>query len=468
MKQIFLSISAFLISFVCLANNITVANATLSGQNIVAHTEIVNFDISWENSWRTSTNESNYDGAWVFVKFRKMGTTDWRHCTINTAGAVIGGAGGVIQVQNDKKGAFIYRAADGIGNVNYTANQMVWNYGTDGILDNETVEIRVFALEMVYIPQGSFLAGSGGTDTYGINTAGSSPVAPYLVATNGAITVGAVAGNMNASANMTSGTIPAAFPKGFSAFWIMKYEVSQQQYADFLNNLDNARAVANYANILTGTNPNYVAPQPECAMQYMGVNSTSALADWSALRPYTELEFEKTCRGYNTPALPNEYVWGSTSIFALTAVANTGLVNESVATPSTANVNILTSAQGGYGAPARTGLFARTTGSTRELSGSAYYGVMNMADNLYETVVTSGTTAGRAITEAIHGDGFLSASGASDVPTWIVAGAYGLKGAYYAMGAANFYYAQTSDRTSIANGGAASVATGARLARTAQ
>ena len=95
------------------------------GRTQPPHTEIINFDVAWENSWRTSTNESNYDGAWIFVKFRKQGTTDWRHCTINTTGFTAG-TGGTFKVPTDGKGAFIYKAADGIGNVNYTGNQLIW------------------------------------------------------------------------------------------------------------------------------------------------------------------------------------------------------------------------------------------------------------------------------------------------------------------------------------------------------
>ena len=53
------------------ANNIQLANVLLNGQNTGSQYSIINFDVSWENSWRTITNETNYDGAWIFVKFRK-------------------------------------------------------------------------------------------------------------------------------------------------------------------------------------------------------------------------------------------------------------------------------------------------------------------------------------------------------------------------------------------------------------
>jgi hypothetical protein len=51
------------------ANNIQLSGIALNGQNTASDFTLVNFNVSWENSWRTSTNENNYDGAWIFVKF---------------------------------------------------------------------------------------------------------------------------------------------------------------------------------------------------------------------------------------------------------------------------------------------------------------------------------------------------------------------------------------------------------------
>lgn len=469
MKKILLSLTAFLLSVISMANNIVVSGATLTGQNTTVKTEVITFNITWDNSWRTSTNENNYDGAWVFVKFRKMGTTDWRHCTINTAGSVAA-AGGAFTVPPDGKGAFIYRSADGIGTVNYASNQLVWNYGVDGILDNETVEIRVFGLEMVYIPQGSFQLGSGGSEASAFKD--GSTINPYLVASNNAIPLGTTTGTLNPNGQGTAtGTIPAAFPKGFNAFWIMKYECSQQQYADFLNHLDNARATTNNTvAIFTGTHPNFIAPQPERAIGLLGEARTSALGDWSGLRPMSELEYEKASRGYNTPAVPNEYVWGNTTISQLSTVNTSGTSTESVATPATANANIANIYLSGF-TPVRVGIFARSTGSDRTLSGGTYYGVMNMSDNLFEVCISTVNTQGKAIDAAIHGDGYLAASGNTDIATWVPFQAYGLKGGSMSSGST---LARISDRGNVdifvsTYGGDANVNTfGIRLARTAQ
>ena len=409
------------------ANNILVTNAQISGQNTTNNTALIGFGVSWENSWRTSTNESNYDGAWIFVKFRKNGTTDWRHATINVSGNTPA-SGAAITVPADGKGAFIYRSANGIGNVSYAANTLLWNYGVDGILDNETVEILVYGLEMVYIPSGSFQLGSGGTEASGF-TDGTSNT-PYLVASNNAINLGTTAGTLNPNGNgSATGTIPATFPKGFNAYWIMKYECSQQQYVDFLNNLDLARAIINRTpSIFTGTHPAVVAPQPDRGIGELGFNRMAAFADWSGLRPHSELEFEKACRGFNTPAVPNEYAWGNTTIVPVTAVLNDGAADEIVSTPANANACIVSA----FGQrTVRTGIFARITGSDRTISGATYYGVMNMSDNLYEVCISMVNATGKAIDAAVHGDGNLAADGRTDIAAWQPFQAFGFRGSSY-------------------------------------
>ncbi len=404
------------------ANNILVSNAQISGQNVGSHYSMIGFDVSWENSWRTSTNESNYDGAWVFVKFRKNGTLDWRHATINTTGFTAA-TGSSISVPSDGKGLYIFRNANGIGNVNFTANSIRWNYGIDGVLDNETVEIRVFAVEMVYVPTGSFYLGSGGTEQYGFKTGATTN--PYLV-TNAGITWGTSGSDLNSNGmGLVTGTVPPEYPTGYNAFWMMKYEISEQQFVDFLNHLDLARANANNTpGIFTGTHPNLVAPSPERALGKLNSGRLAALADWSGLRPCTEMEFEKACRGGNIVPVPNEYAWGSTSIYPITGSTDPGLANEAVAAPSNANAN----AGGYFPTLVRTGIFARTAGSTRELSGASYYGIMNLGDNVKEIVISAGNTSGLSFNGNINGDGNLNAGGNSDIVANTNFIAYGVKG----------------------------------------
>lgn len=461
-KQLLLLSTLFIFLNAVKANNIDVKNASLTNQNTTTHTTIINFDVSWENSWRTSTNENNYDGAWIFVKYRKNGTTDWRHATISSTGNSPA-TGAAFSIPTDGKGAFIYRSSNGIGNVDYVGNKLTWSYSVDGLLDNETVEIKVFALEMVYITSGSYYLGSGGNENF--NFEEGTTGLPYKVLNANAITTGTTAGSLSFNGSGSGTSIPATFPTGYNAFWIMKYECSQQQYADFLNHLDQAKADILNTGTLTGTHPNLTPSYPYWPIGGAGFKTNAALADWSALRPFSELEFEKASRGYNTPPVANEYVWGNTTIIYLTSVTDQGLEGEEVATPVNANASMTN-----YLSTSRVGMFARPTGSNRTLSGATYYGVLNMGDNVKEIVINSGSVTGKAVSAAIHGDGYLAANGYTDITSWQTNTTFGLRG-----GATNTSatYGRTSDRLNISFftsyvSDTRDATTGMRLARTAQ
>lgn len=50
---------------------------------------------------------------------------------------------------------------DGIGSFSSTGVQLRWNYGASGVADNDLIEVRVLAIEMVLVPQGAFVVGDG-------------------------------------------------------------------------------------------------------------------------------------------------------------------------------------------------------------------------------------------------------------------------------------------------------------------
>ena len=464
MKKIYLLLVAAILFTTVKANNIILANVLLNGQNTVSQFSLVNFDVSWENSWRTITNEANYDGAWLFMKFRKKSSNTWQHATIDAGGATMP-SGSVIQTSLDGKGVWIYHtlpAADFTGNVNYTGAKMRWDYGVDGVLNTDSVEIRLFAVEMVYIPLGKYALGSGGTEINHFNEA--TVTTSYNVLSESAIIVGTSAGNLSypvtAASGDGGGPIPAGFPKGFQAFWIMKYESSQQQYADFLNNLDFIKATNRNPGIFTGTHPNLTPAIPERAMTSLSIYDHAAFSDWAALRPYTELEYEKVSRGFNQVPTPNEYPWGNTTITATTTVSSPGTTFE---TASNGNANW----GNALGTALRCGIYATTT-SNRQQSGSGFYGVMEMAGNVYETVITVGNPAGRAFTGA-NGDGNLDVNGDGNTANWPVNGTgYGLRGGGYQDAAASL---RTSDRSSGSYTGVYTTRVGtfgSRCARTAE
>jgi formylglycine-generating enzyme required for sulfatase activity len=412
MKRIILLFTGMLaLAGLSKANDVVVTNVSLINQTTVGpvntHFNNVQFSIGWKNSWRTSTNESNYDGCWIFIKYRKQSTSVWLHATLHATGQTAP-AGSAIQPVADGKGAFIYRSGNGVGDVNYANAAVRWNYGADGVLDNENVEVKVYAVEMVYIPQSPFNLGNASAESNKFRDGGVNTW--YPVSSENAIPCGTSAGQLYASSNFdNSGTIPASFPKGFKAFWIMKYEFSKQQYLDFLNTLDQTSAT-NRNNIgATGNVPAMQVQEPERAAHSFSVMNVMAWLDWAAMRPMTELEYEKACRGGNNSPSPLEYAWGNTTILAINTGQNIGTTTE---TWNSGNANYA----GGPGVPYRCGALA-TASSNRTQSGGTFYGVMDMSGNAQEPAIYAGGAEGRAFT-GLHGDGLLNASSEANTAGW--------------------------------------------------
>lgn len=145
MKKIFLIIVSSILLIPWLqANNVTLSNISFIDQNITGHYCNIKFDISWENSWRTSTSVPvNWDACWLFAKFRVNGGP-WHHCTLSASGGDhTAPSGSTITPSSDAKGAFIYRSTNGNGNNNWTNAKLRWNYGTDGVMDDAVVEVKL-------------------------------------------------------------------------------------------------------------------------------------------------------------------------------------------------------------------------------------------------------------------------------------------------------------------------------------
>ncbi|MDW3651291.1 MAG: hypothetical protein R8P61_29710 [Bacteroidia bacterium] len=417
-------------------NNIQIENVSLVDQNMSDDYYFVEFDLSWENSWRTSTFESNYDAAWVFVKFTPKNQQLWEHATLHYVNGTNDGhlapSGATINTTSDGVGIFIYRDSDGIGNVNYQNVRLRWDYGADGVADDEVLEISVFAVEMVYVPQGAFYAGDGQQD-FGQLEAGNSGQ-PFLITSEAALTLGGTNVNNlsnNNTINMlndddfdysTTRTLPADFPKGYDAFYCMKYEGSQQQYADFLahittdqRNTNDGPLYVNAVNVFPIEDGNHyaIAEHPWRAMDYLSWANIAAFLDWSGLRPLSELEYEKACRGPENP-VNNELAWGDDSwyIEGLYTLQNAGTANETIVGlgENVGNANTL-SIYSGADAPMRCGIFAASAiNKTRKETGATYWGIMEMSGNCYEAVISVGNSQTRDFSGR-HGDGNITSTG---------------------------------------------------------
>ena len=244
------------------------------------------------------------------------------------------------------------------------------------------------------------------------------------------------------------GNIPATFPKGFGSFYCMRRQVTQGEFADFINSLFfHAKSCrfpyggqGDYRYTVFKTESGQrAATRPNRANNWMRWSDASAYLWWAGLRPMTEMEYEKACRG-EAQAVPHEFAWGNTALETSLVIKGDEACDERL--PSNCNINnALVLFQGGDEAsgPVRDDGFAlqgtglaeqidqsgyavfiddgggnafvsAETGSTRQSTGSTYYGVMGMSGNLWEFTVCAGNPVGRNFAGE-HGNGRLDEMG---------------------------------------------------------
>lgn len=476
-KKYTLAILLIIVVLNCFSNNITISNTTIASRNTIAGYALIQFDISWDNSWRTSSGPSNWDAAWVFIKFRVKGEEDWLHASLNwsdgtgtgdghtvPAGATIKGAKDLTGVSF---GVFIYSTGDKAqGPANYDGVQLRWKYEIDGVADTDLVEICVFGIEMVYVPEGGFELGNHPELSGAFYTSPAVPPNAFNVTSEAlAIPISPVSGlYYGATGGDQAGSISSAFPKGYKAFYCMKYEITQEQYVEFLLKVTEGQAGARAYTLganrhdITGVFGTYTTGSPYLACNYLSWGDLAAYLDWAALRPMTELEYEKACRG-TVSSLPFELAWGAP--FGTSqpyTLENAALEDEGIET----NFNIAlgnfshAGTDGALDGPLRVGIFAaHPSNNGRITAGATYYGIMEMTGNLYEQAVTVGNATGRLFTGA-HGDGSLAANGNSNVAGWPGTDAVGAGlrgGSWNTSHGANSFFC-VSSRSNSVNGAA--------------
>jgi hypothetical protein len=426
------------------------------------------FDVSWAGSWRTSSAPGNWDAVWLFVKYR-VGSGAWQHARLNNTGHVAPGGTtlrtGVVDTAapfnltaNPVVGAFLYRSGDGAGTMNLSDVMLSWNYASNGVVSGSAVDVKVYGIEMAYVLQGSFYGGDNGT-SYGAFRQGASDNDPWYIASESAFSVTNSAGNGTGSGQtasvyyyVSSGggsgdatgsafTVPAEYPKGYDGFYVMKGEISQEEWVSFFNTLDTTQKTARdiTSNVNNGKNTDGLsvrnnvswssgdATLPGGGTNYSGVaanylswGDVAAYLDWAGLRPMSELEFEKTCRG-PMPAVSGEYAWGSTSITEATSITNGGTTSERGQTGSNITYN---NAGGGVYGPTRVGSYGSGV-SSRIASGASYYGIFDLSGSLSERIITVGNSTGRSFQGNRHGDGAVNTAGEADQSSWPTTAATG-------------------------------------------
>lgn len=424
------------------ANNLRIQNVTWDKPN-----RRVSFELSWNNAWRLTTPPANWDAAWIFIKFRACNDLNaaWTHGQVSTTLAdhtlppalEFVRSDGTAGIDNNQ-GVLVRPSTAGIY-PNFGPHSItlrVNNLPTTGDYD-----LKVFGIEMVFIPQGSYLLGSlSGPGQYTFdNDPNTQTGDPINITSENSLTV-----RWRSGGGSGSQSVPLDFPKGFRAFHVMKYEISEGQYADFLNTLPSTVASTRYLgnynfnrNRLNqgGSYPNvYFSERPDRAQNWMSWADLTAYLDWACLRPITEMEYEKICRGPG-PSVDNEYAWGTTTITAGTTfnISPENGTEEFVNAGANCTYNNVVYTGGdGESGPVRVGIHAKPNSPSRQASGAAYYGVFDMSGNVWEMVimVSSASCSGAdAFTGSWgNGDGVPPASWGGDDHFGLRGGAWNSSG----------------------------------------
>ncbi len=339
-----------------------VQNVTTTG-NVPGQSIQVQFDLSWGNTWK---DDINWDAAWVFMKY-KNAQGEWKHAKLSPTGHDNGqGTPNVIEPTSDQMGAFIRLATEGQGNFNAEGLQLRWNYGAEGLASVSGLEIRVFAIEMVYHPQGDFSMNFDASAPGGKTPVINNRLSPLLYV-NG-VTGARIKGDAGIDMDGNGVIDNTTYPTGYYPFYLFKYEVSEQQYADFYNCLTTAQrgtlGLAGYN--ITETDGQFFSSQPNIACGESNAERLLAYADWTGLRPASFLELQKA---FNGPKPPN----GS----------------------------------GGCAGP-----YAVSDEDT-----DGVYGVKGLTGNVNEPFISITSTT---FSRAIHGNGVLASNGLTNESTWQV------------------------------------------------
>ena len=448
-----------ILSKVVCANNLTISNVSLENRDAANGSVVVEFDISWDNSWRTKIN---HDAVWLTVRLFNPSSSPLNKqlcqvsaAGVNPTGSDIGSNTDLeIEVPSDKMGAFLRSSAYGVNTAFSSSDvRITIDYASCGFSSTDQVQASLLGIEMVYVPEGAFYAGDYNGSTASLNE-GVSDSDPWYISSESAIGVTNAssngyryvsAGNIGEDSTGASFTLNADFPKGYGAFYAMKYEINEGQWVEFINSLPSANARAN-RDLTDSTHKNMdsvdfrntiscsggpitcATTRPLRALSYLTWMDLTAFLDWVALRPMTELEFEKMSRGSLLP-VSGEFAWGSTDIVSATSISGSSEDGSETITNASANVNYNNVTFSGgdsslgvdYSQGAlRNGIFATST-STRITSGAGYYGVMELSGNVRERSVTVGNATGRSF-DGGHGDGVLSVAagyeGNANVSNW--------------------------------------------------
>ena len=371
------------------ADGLRVEAVELTGPSTDQRVEVV---VSWQQAFR---DERNHDAVWLVL--RAAGELPTALVPLADSGhAAAGEVAGEVLVAEDGTGVFVQLADAYRGDVRWTLT-LVPRVELDAAPE-------VWAVEMVYIPAGAFELGDDHPDARALGSffeadGEGGARGPYRVESEAELALGTAPGelthDMGERAKYSGdgeGPLPAAFPKGTRAFYVMKHELRQGEYARFLNALPEAWHARRRPDLTPPEtqdratcsielgDDSFVATAPLRPCNFVTWDDSCAYFDFLGLRPLTELEFEKAARGPARP-LPFDFPWGTASIDEVARRVN-----------ERRDVG-----------PAPIGSLE---GADRVTFAVSYYRVMDLAGSIWERVISAGHPAGRAFA-GTHGDGRL-------------------------------------------------------------
>lgn len=428
------------LSFQSHANNLIVGTPTISGNTLT-------FTIKWDNSWYVTTGPSNWDAVWIFVKRQTCvsgAISPWVHAQLDTSGQSVSGSQLQVDLVSDNAGVFIRRSSAGLGNITQATVTLTLASPIGG--DN----IGVYGMEMVNVPQGDFYIGDGYYSGY--NTVfGNATNQPVQITSATTSLTKAQYGNQNQYGSTV--TLPSTYPFGYNRFYCMKYEITCAQYVAFLNTLTYDQQLHKQQDMNWNTTP----PTSVAGTLFMGsfgyrieiktpaISTTSltpavyacetnnngvydedcdglglpvtlrqehwlSFMEWAALRPMTEFEYEKACRGPLVP-VRSEFAWGTTDIAQMQYTnANWGCSTDAQTYFALGLCNYQTGRMYRVGS-------AANQNTDRVHAGATYYGILDMTGGTYERCVGGWSYDYSTFTTA-NGDGNINSDGSCGNAIW--------------------------------------------------
>ncbi len=392
------------------ASNLEVTQAILYIEDDQAY---CTFNLKWDNAWN---NDKNSDGAWLFFKVL-LNEGGYRHVNVLQEGhevvSTFSGSELSFEIPEDGVGLFVFPSATYRGKIEVTLKISLDPESFEEINTRSSL-LNAYGIEMVKIPEGGFEVGDPGETALDYGSfyqpdRQGDPSGPVSITSESQELEVSPNGDIYYQVNEgyegdQKGTLPASFPKGFSSFYTMKYELTEGQYADFLNSLDSNQitdrlilSIDNYASqggtIVEGDS-RYFSLHPDKPCRFTSWDDAMAYADWAGLRPMTEFEFTKASRGTGEQQ-KGDFPWGS----------NDKLVIQRLPNPDGRLVMVNDWDE------------SKLDDDSKAYFGASYYWVMDLAGSLWERLISIGHPTGRSFIGS-HGDGIISSSSKATNDDW--------------------------------------------------